>query len=1223
MKYSELIEFEPLTTVIRLADDSTTTKINNVKNYVFSERMVNVLKTSVVPNLRTNGPIQEQKGISVVGSYGTGKSHLMSVISSIAEDADLLQYLTNQEIKEEFSAFAGKYKVLRFEIGNTNPLFAIICSRVERYLNTINIDFHFNPNSMDSYKEQFSQMMAAFEQVYPDKYFLIVIDELLEYLRGRDATQVNVDLMTLRQLGELCNNTRFKLIYGVQELLYNDPLLTHAAEAVNHANDRFSNVLITKEDVSFVVKNRLLKKSHQQIQQIKEHLSQFAHLFDGISQNLNEYAELFPLHPSYITHFQQIKYGKDTREILKVLTQKFETLQNKDIPEDNPGLITYDTYFDDLRNDTALLTIPDISTIKEKAEIIEDKINTNFNNRGDSMKKPLAKRIVAALAICALGDDLNKHLGASAKNLKEDLCFTTHTADTPELLTDTIAATIRKMITATQAQYLTKDDNSDDYYIRTEGGINVEQIIKEYADYLSADTNRMDQYFFNLLQRLLGIETNPYRTGFKIWEHQIEWLSTKSFRLGYIFFGNPNERSTTQPLQEFYIYFCPLFSQMDRTDQPDEIYFDFSQFTDNFKEEVRLYAASEARCRESSTENRHLFESQIELHYGKVKKLFNEQFVDKTQVIYNGTSNMLRTYQLPQEGDSKLDCFSSIASILLDQHFNNKFQSYPHFMDLLTHNTKENLTLRVKNALKVILNYNDNNRDGHAILRGLGLVGNNSVEVKDSLYANNILKKLRERGEGQVLNRDDILYPHYLDTNQWYSADYKLEYQLEFVVLAALVYCGDIEISWAGNKRLRADNIDVLLLNFEEEDYFSFRTVSQPAELPVRAIKQLFKSLNLPDLSNQLQEPTTISRILTAGQNWADKVVQTMETLENGLTSNGIPLLDTLTKQDYLQRLQNFQEVLNGINNIQTSGQLRHLRYTEDELKQAFSAKDICDIVKKLKDKSDRLNKQIAYLNQARSYILESEPLLKDIEFAINDLPRILVSEERQQKQYEAQLNALIDNYAEYYYNQYTKNHIKTSDINKKNKLLNSSQKHICDILKDIFILNCSEYNTWCNTLLSLKEGDANISLTKIKEVPYHNFNPRESSGIPMATINQLAQKLDEIVQEWCNTIKNTINDPTISARNFNMLSAEKRILANNLKNGTVEINEHNAKEIRDIVNDLAKGFDVIELSLKDISSLFIKPFTMEEASESFNEFLKGKARGRQHDRIRIILSDK
>ena len=46
-----------------------------------------------------------------------------------------------------------------------------------------------------------------------------------------------------------------------------------------------------------------------------------------------------------------------------------------------------------------------------------------------------------------------------------------------------------------------------------------------------------------------------YVTGYKIWEHELEWRDRRASRLGYLFFGAPNERSTAVPPRDFYLYF--------------------------------------------------------------------------------------------------------------------------------------------------------------------------------------------------------------------------------------------------------------------------------------------------------------------------------------------------------------------------------------------------------------------------------------------------------------------------------------------------------------------------------------------------------------------------------------------------------------------------------------------------------------------------------------------
>lgn len=159
---------------------------NLVKTFVFSEKMRNGLRAVIIKNLITE-PTYETKGIQVVGSYGTGKSHLMSLVSSIAENAHLVKHIQNEEVEKDLLSIAGKYKVLRFEIG-TDRLFRRILSffaQIERYLKRCKI-INLTLVHLTVGKVLIQRMMAEFEAKYPQQHFLIVIDELLEYLKGRN-----------------------------------------------------------------------------------------------------------------------------------------------------------------------------------------------------------------------------------------------------------------------------------------------------------------------------------------------------------------------------------------------------------------------------------------------------------------------------------------------------------------------------------------------------------------------------------------------------------------------------------------------------------------------------------------------------------------------------------------------------------------------------------------------------------------------------------------------------------------------------------------------------------------------------------------------------------------------------------------------------------------------------------------------------------------------------
>ncbi len=47
---------------------------------------------------------------------------------------------------------------------------------------------------------------------------------MLEYLKTRQNMDLVLDLSSLRRIGEICNDLRFRLNGGVQELLFESPL---------------------------------------------------------------------------------------------------------------------------------------------------------------------------------------------------------------------------------------------------------------------------------------------------------------------------------------------------------------------------------------------------------------------------------------------------------------------------------------------------------------------------------------------------------------------------------------------------------------------------------------------------------------------------------------------------------------------------------------------------------------------------------------------------------------------------------------------------------------------------------------------------------------------------------------------------------------------------------------------------------------------------------------
>ena len=115
-----------------------------------------------------------------------------------------------------------------------------------------------------------------------------------------------LDLNFLREIGEYAKNSRFRFVAGVQEAIFDSPRFAFVADSIRRVKDRFEQILIARNDVKFVVSERLLKKTSEQQTKIREYLTPFAKYYGNMNEQLEEFVRLFPVHPEYIDTFERV-----------------------------------------------------------------------------------------------------------------------------------------------------------------------------------------------------------------------------------------------------------------------------------------------------------------------------------------------------------------------------------------------------------------------------------------------------------------------------------------------------------------------------------------------------------------------------------------------------------------------------------------------------------------------------------------------------------------------------------------------------------------------------------------------------------------------------------------------------------------------------------------------------------------------------------------------------
>ena len=147
----------------------------------------------------------------------------------------------------------------------------ILTGQITKHLAGMGVDFRFPASDkVSEYKTSFEDMMTAFHAVHPDQGLLVLVDELLDYLRSRKDQELVLDLGFLREVGEVCKGLRFRFIAGLQEAIFDSGRFAFASDSLGRVKDRFQQVHIATADVKFVVSHRLLRKSEDQKKQIRD-----------------------------------------------------------------------------------------------------------------------------------------------------------------------------------------------------------------------------------------------------------------------------------------------------------------------------------------------------------------------------------------------------------------------------------------------------------------------------------------------------------------------------------------------------------------------------------------------------------------------------------------------------------------------------------------------------------------------------------------------------------------------------------------------------------------------------------------------------------------------------------------------------------------------------------------------------------------------------------------
>jgi hypothetical protein len=1177
MRYGDLFQFDPIEDVIQLrAADEEPKARNLVKTYVISERMADQLVNVVLPQLQFLEPL-DNKGVLIVGNYGTGKSHLMSTISAVAEYPDLVPLLNDARVQEAAKRIAGRFKVARVEIGSvTGSLRDLLLQELQIALERWGTPFAFPAaDQVTNNKDLIIQAVAAFQERYPDQGILLVVDELLDFLRSREERQLILDLGFLRELGEVAALTSFRFLGGLQETLFDSPRFAFVAQQLRRVRDRYEQVRIAREDIAYVVSHRLLLKTDAQLARITEHLRPFAPLYQSMAERLDEFAQLFPIHPAYIDTFERV-YVAEKREVLKTFSRAMRGLLDQEVPSDQPALISYDHYWDVLRDNPSMRGLPDVAQVIEKSNVLEGRIRNAYTR---PHLRPIALRIIHALSVLRLTtSDIHAPLGPTPEELRDGLCLHLPMPEaTSQFLLDQVQVALREIMRTVSGQYISYNEANGQYYLDVKKDIDFDAKINERGEFMEEDD--LNRYFFDAVGRALNLSETTYVTGHRIWFYELPWVERRVTRPGYLFFGAPDERSTAQPPRDFYVYVLPPFLDRPWHDEKrsDEVIFGLTGLDSTFRDIVRSYAGARAMAGDSATHREVYTAKADQEHLPRLLRWLRENLTQHLEVTYQGVTEpvsavLARTRTTASETIEEL--LRLVASHLLAPDFEERYPDYPAFQRLPQPISE---AARPSDAMEAIRSLAGRGRTNLAttVLEGLELLDSTGmVRPYQSRYAQKFLELLQQKAPGQVVNRGELV-ESVAGGIQPIEKDifFHLEPEWVAVVLLALAYNGDIVLNLAGREALDASNLD-RAATMAITDLVGFRFYSQPRDVPLNTWTMIFEGLGLPAglirdqnaheqavqelqraVRSELEETATLQgRVQPGLQLWNASIFTDRYTIEQqgGVVMGTDRPTVVLSTIDLLPSLRGYTKFLDGLTPFNTAGKLRNLRLTAAQVTDALQDRRVVQRVKGFLHLVDQIQPLTTYLAEARANLPGDHPWSQHADTTrqalLDDVRRMGKGEKsRSSAEWLHELEDLKKEYVTAYAKLHRQLVLGPQADDRRQHLYKDPRLAAMDVLTGIELLSAEELQMWKDTLTELcvcrEFHDGVISDTPT--CPHCHLRPGQQQGTvhgdPM--LDQLDTRLDDLLLRWRQALRANLSSEAAQRSQQAMTPKERQPL--------------------------------------------------------------------------------
>ena len=763
---------------------------------------------------------------------------------------------------------------------------------------------------------------------------------------------------------------------------------------------------------------------------------------------------------------------------------------------------------------------------------------------------------------------------------------------------------------------------------------------------------QLDRYYFEVLKRVMECAVTTYVPGYNIWEHEVEWREHRVTRPGYLFFGAPNQRSTAQPPREFYLYFLqpydpPPFSDEQRA---DEVFFRLTRRDEEFEEKLRLYAGAREKWLESA-EHKLQYESKTRDYLGILQRWLRENLAQAMDVTYKGVSQAFvewvkgHALSLSKGGAaaggvaSVRDLINGVASACLSTHFAEQLPDYPAFRVLVTQASRPQAAQEAIRWLAGGLK----TQQGTAVLDGLDLLDDGQVRARDSHYAGRFLAELAEKGEGQVLNRSELIAGA---IGAEADIHFGLETEWVAVALLGLVYAGEIELalptrlssSQAGRK-IDAGNLEEAV-KINVADLADWKFISRPKGPPLAALTELFHLLELPTglIKDLNQHTSVVEQLCKRADTELKRLVLVRQKASEGLPVWETTLLEGHARADLMRRLDEHKGFLESLQTYNTPGKLRNFRYSAAQVRAQAEGRKLVSDLEALAEVVAAIQPLTAYLGVAAAVLPsagsgQAQPghaWSGKVDAVQNEqLAQLRDPDNWSRPTLRAALSGALQNlkaeYVQLYLDLHRRARLNAAEDARKKRLMGDPRHKQLTSLAAIDFLPVADLKEWEQELAGLQPCYA-VGASDLKEhalCPHCGFRPvEEPSALPsQAVLERLEDSLGQLYADWTGALLTNLGQGATQENVALMTAGQQKLIADFIAAGALP--DKLEYDFVQTVKEALTGLERVAVPPEEFLLALTQggmPCTVQELLARFRKFVETRTEGKDPNKVRIVV---